>query len=45
MMIGDSDDFSDSNLEDATQLSNLDVDQEEVRMQSIFTKLWKNYIL
>ena len=39
MMIGDSDDFSDSNLEDATQLSNLDVDQEEVRMQSIFTKL------
>ena len=39
MMIGDSDNCSDSNLEDAAQLSNLDVGQEEVRMQNIFTKL------
>ena len=39
MMIGDSDNCSDSNLDDAAQVSNFDEDQEEIRMQNVFTKL------
>ena len=31
MMIGESDNCSDSNLEDAAQVSNLDVEQEEAK--------------